>query len=54
VNSSAGWESGSGYDDADVPELVDGTLKQERLLSGCPRAVGRPELEDIVRASLQY
>jgi alcohol dehydrogenase class IV len=43
-----------GYEEADVGGLVEGTLKQERLLSGCPREVGQPELERIVRASLLY
>jgi hydroxyacid-oxoacid transhydrogenase len=45
--------SAFGYEEADVGALVDGTLKQERLLSGCPREVGQPELERIVRASLR-
>jgi hydroxyacid-oxoacid transhydrogenase len=46
--------SAFGYEEADIGGLVDGTLKQERLLSGCPREVGQPELERIVRASLRY
>jgi alcohol dehydrogenase class IV len=46
--------SAFGYEEADVGGLVEGTLKQERLLSGCPREVGQPELERIVRASLRY
>jgi alcohol dehydrogenase class IV len=44
--------SAFGYGEEDVAALVEGTLKQERLLSGCPREVGAPELEAIVRASL--
>jgi hydroxyacid-oxoacid transhydrogenase len=46
--------SAFGYGEADIGVLVEGTLKQERLLSGCPRDVGQPELERIVRASLAY
>jgi alcohol dehydrogenase class IV len=44
--------SSFGYGEADVAALVEGTLKQERLLSGCPREIGRTELERIVRASM--
>ena len=44
--------SAFGYGEADVAALVEGTLKQERLLSGSPREVGRAELERIIRASL--
>jgi alcohol dehydrogenase class IV len=43
-----------GFDDADVPSLVDGALKQERLLVCCPRDVGAQELEAIVVASMQH
>jgi hydroxyacid-oxoacid transhydrogenase len=46
--------SAFGYGEADVPGLVEGTLKQERLLSGCPREIGPPELERIIRASMLY
>jgi hydroxyacid-oxoacid transhydrogenase len=46
--------SAFGYGEADVPGLVEGTLKQERLLSGCPREIGQPELERIIRASMLY
>jgi alcohol dehydrogenase class IV len=46
--------SAFGYSETDVSGLVDGTLKQERLLSGCPRDVGRPELEAIIRASMRF
>ena len=44
--------SAFGYGEADVSSLVEGTLKQERLLSGCPREVGQAELERIIRMSL--
>ena len=40
-----------GYEEADVPALVDGTLKQQRLLVNCPRAVGAEELGDIIQQS---
>ena len=46
--------SAFGYSEKDVSGLVDGTLKQERLLAGCPRDVGRPELEAIIRASMRF
>jgi alcohol dehydrogenase class IV len=42
------------YISADIPTLVQETLKQPRLLSGAPRAVGAPELELILRQSLSY
>jgi hypothetical protein len=38
----------------DVPALIEGTLKQPRLLSGAPRTVGAPELELILRDAMQY
>jgi alcohol dehydrogenase class IV len=43
-----------GFSDAEVPAIVDGALKQERLLAGCPRPVGAAELEAIARASMQH
>jgi alcohol dehydrogenase class IV len=43
-----------GYGERDVPALIEGTLKQPRLLSGAPRAVGAGELEAILRDSLRY
>ncbi len=41
-----------GYDEADIPELVDGALKQERLLVMAPCKVGATDLEAVLRASL--
>jgi hydroxyacid-oxoacid transhydrogenase len=41
-----------GYDERDVPALVEGALAQHRLLVSSPLPLGRPELELIVRASL--
>jgi len=41
-----------GYTDADVPALIEGTLKQPRLLSGAPRPIGAAELDLILRESM--
>jgi alcohol dehydrogenase class IV len=43
-----------GYGEADVPSLIEGTLKQPRLLSGAPRTVGAAELDWIIRDAMQY
>ena len=43
-----------GYTDADIPALVEGALKQQRLLACCPRPVGGAELEQILRASMRW
>jgi hydroxyacid-oxoacid transhydrogenase len=44
--------SALGYDESDIPDLLDGALAQERLLVGTPREVGRSDLEAILRESL--
>ena len=36
-----------------VPALVEGTLRQPRLLAGAPRSVGAAELDAILRSSMQ-
>ncbi len=41
-----------GYNSEDVPAIVEGALKQQRLLVMAPRDVGAADLEAIVRASL--
>ena len=41
-----------GYGEDDIPELVAGALKQQRLLVCAPCAVGEGDLESILRASL--
>jgi alcohol dehydrogenase class IV len=41
-----------GYDERDVPVLVDGTLKQTRQMGVVPREVDRAALEGIFTASL--
>jgi hydroxyacid-oxoacid transhydrogenase len=42
-----------GYDEGDVHDLVDGALKQQRLLATSPRAVGADDLAGIITRSLQ-
>jgi alcohol dehydrogenase class IV len=41
-----------GYNESDVPDLVPGTMKQQRLLTTCPRPVGEDEIAEILRGSL--
>jgi alcohol dehydrogenase class IV len=41
-----------GYVDADIPDLVEGTLKQQRILSMAPRDVMASDLENIFRNSM--
>jgi hydroxyacid-oxoacid transhydrogenase len=41
-----------GYGEDDVPTLVDGALKQQRLLAVAPREVGADDLRHIITASL--
>ncbi len=43
-----------GFTEADIPQIVEGTLKQQRLLVGCPRQVGEKELTQIARESMTY
>ena len=43
-----------GYGEADVSSLIDGTLKQQRLLVNCPRAVGAEELQQVIQSSFEY
>jgi alcohol dehydrogenase class IV len=42
-----------GYTEADIPELVPGTMKQQRLLATCPRAVGEDDIADIFTKSIE-
>ena len=42
-----------GYDDGDIDALVDGALKQQRLLAVAPREPSAEDLREIVRASLE-
>lgn len=43
-----------GYTAQDVGPLVDGTLRQPRLLTGAPRNIGAAELDWILRDAMQY
>jgi alcohol dehydrogenase class IV len=42
-----------GYTEADVPDLVDGALKQQRLLATAPKPVGPDDLAAIFTRSLR-
>ncbi|HXX77007.1 MAG TPA: hydroxyacid-oxoacid transhydrogenase [Ktedonobacteraceae bacterium] len=43
-----------GYGEADVSPLIEGTLKQQRLLVNCPRSVGAEELQHVIQQSFEY
>lgn len=43
-----------GYDDPDVPALVEGAFAQQRLLGNAPRPVGREELCGLFTAAAAY
>lgn len=42
-----------GYSESDVPELVAGTMKQQRLLATCPREIGEQEIAEILTRSIE-
>ena len=42
-----------GYTEADVPDLVPGTMKQQRLLATCPRPVGADDIAGILTRSIE-
>ena len=42
-----------GYDEGDVDGLVEGTLKQQRLLATAPREVTEDDAAAILRGSLE-
>jgi alcohol dehydrogenase class IV len=42
-----------GYTEQDVPELVPGTMKQQRLLSTCPRPVSEEDVAGILTRSIE-
>ena len=44
---------GVGYDTSDVPDLVEGAMKQQRLLTISPRPVREHDLEAILLDSLE-
>ncbi len=43
-----------GYSEADTSALIEGTLKQQRLLVNCPRAVDAEELRNVIQQSFEY
>jgi alcohol dehydrogenase class IV len=45
--------SAIGYTEADIPALVEGGWKQQRLLVGSPRPVTREDLTRIVEESMK-
>ena len=44
---------GVGYTEADVPDLVPGTMKQQRLLATCPKTPTEDDIADILTKSVQ-
>ena len=43
-----------GYTEADIRQIVEGTMKQQRMLVGCPRPVGEKDLTKIAREAMRY
>ncbi|HJQ06058.1 MAG TPA: hydroxyacid-oxoacid transhydrogenase [Nocardioides sp.] len=43
-----------GYGEGDVDDLVDGALKQQRLLATAPKAVTGEDLAGVIRGSLEH
>src|SRR5689334_17041696 len=44
---------GVGYTEADVPDLVPGTMKQQRLLATCPKTPTEDDIADILTKSVE-
>ena len=44
---------GVGYSEADVPDLVPGTMKQQRLLATCPKTPTEDDIADILTKSVE-
>jgi alcohol dehydrogenase class IV len=42
-----------GYTEADIPDLVPGTMKQQRLLATCPRPVTEDDIASIFGRSIE-
>ena len=42
-----------GYDEGDIDDLVDGAMKQQRLLVGAPKEVTEEDLANILRESME-
>lgn len=43
-----------GYGESDISALIEGTLKQQRLLVNSPRAAGAEELQHVIEESFEY
>ena len=41
-----------GYSDADLPRLVEGTMKQQRLLATAPVEITEADVERVLRESM--
>jgi hydroxyacid-oxoacid transhydrogenase len=42
-----------GYGEDDIEDLVEGAMKQQRLLVGAPREVNEENLANIIRESME-
>jgi len=42
-----------GYSESDIPDLVPGTMKQQRLLATCPRDVNEEDIARIFARSIE-
>jgi len=42
-----------GYGENDIADLVEGAMKQQRLLVGAPRDVSEEDLANIIRESME-
>jgi alcohol dehydrogenase class IV len=42
-----------GYDEGDIDDLVEGAMKQQRLLVGAPRDVTEEDLANIISESME-
>ena len=42
-----------GYRDSDIPDLVGGTMKQQRLLATCPKPVTEDDLAEVFTRSME-
>ena len=45
--------SAVGYRDSDIPDLVGGTMKQQRLLATCPKPVTEDDLAEVFTRSME-
>ena len=45
---------GVGYSEEDIPNLVKGTLPQQRLLVMSPKSVAEPELAQLFKDAMRY